>query len=203
VSVTLRRLLQQLVRRTEQQPVTYHGQVRGRVNWSATMKERHTKGYDPSCYVCREVWRQYDTPENQLIKYLVVQIGECLKRVPATLRNGWCYYPAQADLPTVRGPTALRLRDLEDALKTLRAPLSLRDVSLPPAIEESHLLRAETCRTEEYADAARLYRHYRDLVLLLSWERMVTVGRQVLPLPQRVGVDEEPWIRLGAAILHA
>jgi hypothetical protein len=203
VRVTLRRLLQQLTRRTERQQAVYQGQVRGRIHWDATYKARYGQDYDPTRYVCHEVRRQYDTPENQLVKYMVEQIGTCLRMIPEGLREGTCYYPATTGQPRDRLPTAARIQDLQDALTRSRAKVRLRDISLPPSIDESYLVRAETSRTEEYAEVAYLYRRYQQVVLSLSWHSMVAIGKRVLPLPSAVGAEEDAWIRLGAAILHA
>ncbi len=203
VCITLRRLLQQLTRRTEQQRVTYRGQVRGRIHWASTYKARYTQDYDPTRFVCQEVRRQYDTPENQLVKYMVHQIRKCLELVPDVLRQGACYYSNGHDLPQNHGATDARLRDIEEELNNSRVRSRLRDITLPQNIDESYLVRAETSRTEEYAEVAHLYRCYRRTVLSLSWNEIAGIGRRVLPLPQRTGRDEDRWIRLGVSILQA
>ena len=52
---SLERLLRKLTRVTERQQVERHGQVRGRVLWSATYKARYVQDYDPGLFVCRDV----------------------------------------------------------------------------------------------------------------------------------------------------
>lgn len=74
ITYTLGRLMRQLNHNTRQQPVVYQGRVRGRIMWPATFKAHYGQDYDPSRYVCREVRKQYDTPENQLLKYLIEQL---------------------------------------------------------------------------------------------------------------------------------
>ncbi len=74
VNVTLERLLRGLVSQTNRTQREYRGRVRGRVAWAATWKARLSKEYDPTKFVCTEVRRQFDTPENQLLRFMVEAI---------------------------------------------------------------------------------------------------------------------------------
>jgi hypothetical protein len=203
VTLTLERLLRQLNRASEQHRIALQGSVRGPIVWQQTFKARHTQGYDPTRYVCREVRRQYDTPENQLLKFMVERIGESLRLVPEVLRAGACYMPTSAGLERDAVATHERLGRIEATLHQLRQHTRLRDVTLPQQIGEQHLLRAETSRTEDYALVARLYRQYRAIVISSRKDSLVAAGRRALILPGRAGADGEPWIQLGAAILRA
>ena len=197
----LGQLLQYLTRRTEQLQVELRGRVRGRVVWPATYKARYTQDYDPSRYVCREVHHQYDTPENQLVRYMAERIAECIKAVPEGLRAGACYFAAsQAHRPLV---TAVRLGNMRAALNRFRRNVYMQAVSLPPFITEEHQLRADTAALDEYRLAVRLYRQYQKLVASLSWEEMMKVGQRVLPLPHHPAGENDLWLRLGAEILSA
>jgi hypothetical protein len=202
LTYTLERLLSQLTRITEQRQVEYRGRVRGRIVWPATFKARYLEEYDPSRYVCREVRREFDTPENQLLRYVVEQIGKCLGAVPATLRAGTSYLPDPAAGRRLPDPAA-RLSRMEAALNTFRPNARLREVSLPQRIEESHLLRAETSRTEEYGSVARLYRRYRATVESPAWDGFAQTGRRLLLLPAQADAEGEPWLQIGAALLRA
>jgi hypothetical protein len=203
VNVTLPRLLQRLRRRTEQHRVTYQGQVRGRVDWSHTLKDQHSQDCNPNRYVCREVRHQHDTPENQLLKFTVVKIYECLRLVPPILRHGRCYSPAKKQPPTVQWTTAERLEDIESALVRTHAINRLRNITLPLTISEAHVIQAHRSRTGEYAAAAALYDCYHRIVVDHSWPALVAVGQRVLPLPGTAGSESEPWIQLGASVLSA
>lgn len=198
---TLGRLLQHLSRRTEQLQVEYQGRVRGRIVWPATYKARYGEDYDPSRYVCREVRHQYDTPENQLLKYLAERIDECLKVVPAVLRSGACYFaPSQAHR-SLR--TAIRLGNMETALNQFRRNIYMRDVTLPHRITDSHLQRARTAAMDEYRAVVRIYERYQEIVAAPSQDKITEIGRRMLPLPGRMGRDADPWLQLGADILRA
>ena len=198
---TLGRLLQQLSHKTEQLQVEYRGLVRGRIIWVATYKARFTRDVDPARYVCREVRQQYDTPENQLLKYVIERIDQCVKGVPEVLRSGMCYFPAARG----RGPsrTADRLGNIAAGLSSARRNVYLRDVTLPQRISDLHLSRAETAEMDEYRAVARIYRRYDDIVASPAWHKIAAVGKHALPLPGRTGVDGELWLRLGSDILLA
>jgi hypothetical protein len=199
---TLGRILQQLTRETEQRYVTYSGQVRGRLNWSQTIKARYSQDYDPTRYVCREVKRRYDTPENQLLKRLVEDVHACVLAVPPVMRKGACYYPAREPGRYRPVATAIRLGRIETALNQARYNVRFREITRPDAISADHIRAAELSRQEEYADVALLYRHYQALVAAPDhWQALAHSGRRVLPLPARPDADGALWLQLGAAIL--
>ncbi len=93
VQHSLTRLLLQLNRRSQRLQETYHGQVHGQVLWEATYKARYSQEFNPSIFVCARLRHCYDTPENQLIKYLLEQIDSCLKAVPPEIERGGCFLP--------------------------------------------------------------------------------------------------------------
>ena len=198
---TLGRLVQSLNRRCEAQQVEHEGQVRGRIVWPATYKARYSQDYHPGRYVCREVQREYDTPENQLVRYVVERLAECLKGVPASLRAGFCYRaPVLAGPPQ---PAAARLENIGAALARLGRSPYLRQVTLPARITEVHLLRADTADLDEYRTVARFYHAYRRFVVAPTWEGVADAGRRVLPLPRGAEGENELWLRLAADILRA
>jgi hypothetical protein len=196
---TLRGLLQGLSRRTEQLQVEYQGRVRGRIAWPATYKARYGQDFDPSRYVCREVRHQYDTPENQLLKYLAERIDGCLKAVPAVLRSGVCYFSlSEVDRPRM---TAVRLGDIEAAISQFRRNVYMREVTLPQEITDIHLVRARTAKMDEYRTVAEFYDRYQKVVATPSYKRITEIGKRMIPLPSRTGIDADRWLKLGADIL--
>lgn len=197
VTITLGRLVQQLSRRTEQQQVEYHAQVRGRVKWPATLKARYSEGVDPTRFVCSEVHHRFDTPENQLLKWLILRFSESLRSVPPVIRQGFCLQPGQPPIPT-----SVRLGKMEVALANARRSARLNEVSVPDRITEQHSRRAESAAFEDYAQVARLASKYKAQVLSPTWESLRAAGRRSLPLPARLEPAAEPWIRLAAAVLY-
>lgn len=200
VTHTLSRLLHQLTRSTEQQPVLYEGRVRGRILWPATYKARYNDGFNPNRYVCRQVNQRFDTPENQLLKYLMVQISDNLRLVPETIRRG-VYYQTGPGQPL--RSTAEPLGKIETSLNNLWRNVHLAEISTPDYVTEQHLLKAQTVRFEEYAHAAHLYRRYHALVLQPSWQTLQDVGQRVVCLPAQTGEWEDKWITLSATLLRA
>lgn len=196
-TITLPRLQQQLVRNTERRLVEHRSQVRGRVVWAATQKARHNRDYDPSRYVCREVRREYDTLENQLVKYMIAQIERCLAAVPEWIWNGVCYMPGRP--PAF---TAERLGRIESALHNLARNVRLREITLPTRITQQHLHKAAIAHDRGYHQTAHLYQQYVQTVLKPTWATIQKSGQRALPLPARTGTRENGWIDLGAAILR-
>lgn len=201
VTYHLGRIVQQLSRYTEQKQVVYTGQVRGRVLWSATYKARTTGDVNPHRFICREVERRYDTPENQLVKYVIEKLAEMLYAIPDLVRRGACYFPA--DGLVIPALTATRLRRMETALNQLRFHVRLREIPLPHEIDTVHLTAAANHRMEEYAELKRVYELYRNLCLQPDWNTFVQVGQQSLPLPGTLQGDGEKWVRVAAALLQA
>jgi hypothetical protein len=201
VTHTLGRLLQQMSRSNEKRQVELEGEVRGKILWPATYKARYNGSFNPTRFVCGEVYQNYDTPENQLLKYMVEAIFTCLRAVPPAIRQGVCYLP---DSDTGHSPlVSTRLGRMESILQQSQRNMRLYSVHAPQSISEFHLLRAETALMEDYATVAQIYRQYRSMVLLPSWGALCAAGRRVLPLPAQTGVEENRWVRLAAAILSS
>jgi hypothetical protein len=201
VVYTLGRLLQHLSRRREANEIQYHGRVRGRVLWPTTFKARFAQDYDPTRYVCREVRYQYDTPENQLLKFVIERVSQCMQGIPDELRSGVYIDLSRYDLaPT---PIATRVVAMETALARLRRNLYLREVSVPQQVTELHKVRAETAKMDEYRTVLRFFHHYEDGVAVPSQEYVYSVGKRVLPLPRDMNDRSRIWFHLGADILRA
>ncbi len=198
VARTLDRLLQQFSHHTQQVPVEQRERVRGRINWPATYEARYSQHFDSTRFVCREVRHQYDTPENQLLKYLLDRIEHCLDAVPDALRLGACYRPGDLDRPPVA--IGIWIGQVRTTLMQLRRNVRLRSVTLPAAIDEAHLRSAQLARVEEYAAVAHLYDRYRAIVLSASLDVLQPIGKRVLLMPDRVGDGREIWVRFGAAL---
>lgn len=199
VTVTLERLLQRISRVNEPMQVEYQGQVRGRIIWPATFKARYREDYDPSRYVCRQVRREYDTPENQLLKFMVERIYESLSAIPEVIRNGFSYFPVSAGAGSL--PAADRIGRMESSVRNFHKHSRLRAVTLPANITEFHLLKAKMSPVEDYGEAADLYQSYSRCFLRSDWRHTARIARRVLPLPADLTTEGETWIELGAGLL--
>lgn len=187
ITRVLPRLMLQLSRATEIRRVELDDGIRGRIDWAGTLKARSTANGGATIYVCRQSWRQFDRPENQLLKFMLQQIDVCLARVPADLLD-WEVW--QADSTGVRRtarPLAAELAEMAQRVRVLRSNVYLKQVTAPPAIASQHILAATTSKNELYAHVAGLYDLHRQVVEAASWQRWAEVVRQAALLPP--GVD--------------
>jgi hypothetical protein len=199
---TLGRLLRHLDHDTEQRPVICRGRTRGRISWPATLQARYAQDFDPGRYVCREVRRRYDTPENQLVKLLVERLAELLRSLPDALRTGAGYLPETGGSRAAALSTASRLAGMEAAVARFRRSVYFREVTTPREITLHHLTRAETARLAEYVEAARAWRRQALVLAAPSGEELARIGRRVLLLPGHAGAAGEPWLRLARNLLQ-
>lgn len=203
VTFTLERLLQRVSRVNHQLQVECQGEVRGRVLWPATFKARYREDFDQTRYVCRQSRGEYDTPENQLLKFVVERMYSCLRVVPQIIRDGFSYFPASKE----NGPPA-SLRGIEERLGVMESSLNnfhrhsrLRAVSMPAYVTEAHLRSAKMSAIEDYGEAADVYLRYARCFLHEDWRRhMARIASRVLPLPAELTAEGESWLRLGAEL---
>jgi hypothetical protein len=196
VSTTLDRLLRMLKPRTERVKVEYQGRTRGRVVWPRTTKARMSEDCDPTRFVCSEVKRLYDTPENRLLKYVAVRLAGAVRSVPEAVRWGTCLYPAEGGF--AGRPTAVRIARVESRLDAVLRDARLRGIELPREITREHLKCAESLRVDEYAALARFYARYRSIALAPTWpDAVADAATRVLPL-----ADDPAWLDAAAAALR-
>ena len=71
----LPQLVRNLVHSTQKETEIMRGNIRGRIDWGATLKERYSQGFDDkSLFVCNPPSKYYDLEENQLLKFLLRRI---------------------------------------------------------------------------------------------------------------------------------
>jgi hypothetical protein len=179
-SHTLPLLLSQLNRTTQPRRITLHGRTRGRVDWSCTYKGRYAEDNNPALFVCQQSGRQFDHPENQLLRYLLHCIEHCLTRVPPELRRWDAWGPPLPDRPYSVGPA---LATIAHYLQRTSHNVYLTQVTLPVQVDERHLRAARTSRNLLYQEIVALYELYAHVVDTPVWDRWVDVLNQTLPLP--------------------
>jgi hypothetical protein len=186
-------LLQQLSRTTQPQRVTLHGRIRGRVDWANTYKARYTEDLNPTVFVCQQSWRRFDQPENQLFKYLLHGMQLCLERVSPQMRQ-WRAWGRALRSPG-GGPLDLHdyLARVEHRVRTFRAHVYLRAVTLPDTISGQHLLAARTSKNELYAEVAELYDLYRSVVDAPDARRWAEALSETMPLPPEADEISRLW----------
>lgn len=202
VTFTLARLIEQLGRETERPYVLTMGQVRGQVNWQATVKARYGDDYNPSRFICREVRRDYDTPQNQLLKAVVEAIHECLLAVPRVIRYGACYYPTDAPGKAAARTQAI-LDRMETAVSRARHHVSYAAISRPLSVTEEHRRAAILSREEMFVEVTDTWERYQAMHKPASRvDALQAAGRRALLLPAQPDGEGVLWLRLGAAILQ-
>ncbi len=78
--------------KTEHQREHSHtrGEVRGAINWSATLRTRSETGYtDRSRFVCNTPYTEYDIPENRVLKRLLWEIHRTVTNEFETVEYDW------------------------------------------------------------------------------------------------------------------
>jgi len=145
--------------RTETQNVsrTTRGAVDGRINWSATIKQRYSEyPGDRSLFVCENRAEDYDIPENLVLKRLLAVIYDTLTAAEPYL-NGEYEWVKQ----TWRGDEQL-IQELTDLVER---NVHVRRIREPETYEptERMLTQAEQSRQDVYRRAAALLRKRRRL----------------------------------------
>lgn len=192
-------LLAQLRRRVQWDQVEYDGMVRGRILWPATVRARNRRGQDPARFVCRRTCNQFDTPENQLLRYVLRQVSEAIRAIPPPVRYGGWY---SASLTDGTRSIAGRLQEIEVNLFAAQHHVQLRSVSVPVYVDERWSAAARRSRSTVYAELVDLYRAYVHLVQSAALAPLVRVARRGLALPASAEAAGEPWLRFAAAVLR-
>ena len=140
--------------RTETTTVTQtqRGGIDGHINWCSTMKTRYaTNPYDRSLFVTENRSKDYDIPENIVLKRL-------LSIIYATLRDADEYLKANYDWVTDRWQANDNI--IDEFQRTVERNVHIRRIRDPEAYEptERMLTSAENARQKIYRDAAELLR---------------------------------------------
>jgi hypothetical protein len=181
---TAPKLLSQLNRSTEQQRVTDSAGVRGRIDWSSTLKARCSENISSTVFVYHENNRVFDRPENQLVKLLLDRVQRCLNNIPVavwTWRAWGGRWHSQGHEPLgVGGHLAL----LAHRTRVLGGHISLRNVALPETAADRQLAAAQAARNPVYGQVVETYLLYRSVMEAVDWDCWRTVVEATLPLPR-------------------
>ncbi len=180
----------------------YVGRVRGTIDWAATIRARSADQQNPLRFVCREAERETNTPQNQLLVFVLVRLAEALQQIPASLRDGqtrtgittsgvsFNSIGAQADL-------------MATAIRPLRVHPRLRVVTTPTMIEQHHLDAAHHMRHPGYDIATALYERWYGLIGRPTLAALHDCARHSLLLPSAGHADTDLWLDLAALQLRA
>ena len=167
------RILRRLSHATQKEVIVNKGCVKGKIDWNLTIKERCTRGYDRTIFVCRPPSRIYNLPENQLLNFVLTQIKRLIEET--------------ASLPRVEEKN-IRLEELKtsdgkekwiDRVSWLRFHVNnalknihLREVDVPNQVNERMIRRAQTARNKDYESAVDSYSLHRQIIQKLDEETL-------------------------------
>ncbi|WP_433632556.1 hypothetical protein [Halomicrococcus sp. NG-SE-24] len=140
---------------TESVTRTTRGTVDGKINWSATIKQRYTQNPgDRSVFVCDNRTEDYDTSENLVFKRLVAIIHETLREAEDYLKQDYAWVNDRWDTTLIN-----HLR------RIVEQNVHVRRIRDPKAYEPTDRMRntATESRQPIYRDAATLLQERRRL----------------------------------------
>ncbi|WP_136686903.1 hypothetical protein [Halorhabdus amylolytica] len=147
--------LRRVKTQTENVARVNRGSIDGKINWSATYRQRYSRNpRDGSVFVCENRTENYDIDENLVLKRLLAIIHETLEECDQYLEREYEWIND-------------RWKGESDLVETLREALQrnvhLTRIRCPEAYEPTDrmLQRAEDSRQEVYREAARLLTRYR------------------------------------------
>lgn len=188
IDVTVPSLLYQLSRQTIREQVETHGRVQGRVDWPSTYKSRLSQDNDPSVLVCRQVRRQYATPENELFKYVLEWLQHVLGDTSSDLRSG--IFWTQPNLGHAAS-VAVALSARYEQMQRYLSHIYLRDITAPNRITGRHLQKALVAKTEEYAEVAVIYEKCTQIASIDQVSTIAELVRHCLVLPTGMSTEAE------------
>ncbi len=145
--------------RTETQSITEtkRGSVNGRINWSETIKKRHSESpNDRSLFVVENRSVDYDIPENIVLKSLISRIHDTLCEAENFLDSeyDWVSQRWMAEENLIENLTSIVERNVH--VRRIRSP----EVYEPT---ERMLTRASNAREKIYREASKLFRYRQNL----------------------------------------
>jgi hypothetical protein len=167
------RLAQQLTRTTAPRRVLLRDHARSKVDWPATYKARASEGATPALFVCQERERRFDRAENQLLRWLLLQVEACIELAPPEA--------GRLRLAGTTRPVSRYLTELRYRVRQINAHVAVRDIVPPRAVEPRHEIAAREARNPLYAEMAQVYRLYCDVVVAPVPQRWREVVYAALP----------------------
>ncbi len=140
---------------TESVARTKRGTVDGKINWSATIKQRYTQNpRDRSMFVCENRTEDYDTAENLVFKRLLAIIYETLREADEYLQSDYQWVADSWDTPLIN-----------NLHRIVEQNVHVRRIRSPKAYEPTDrmLTTATESRQKIYREAASLLQKRRRL----------------------------------------
>ena len=154
-------LMRNLSHSTRKETEEFKGQIKGRVDWNQTLKERMSYGFnDKRLFICQPPSKYYDLEENQLLKFLLNRIISLKKNVIDFI-----------DL-SIFDIEKIDSKDWQEkvsniyqmAKKTLKK-VYFNDITSIKTVKSKHLRKAYKNRNQLYHRVAKAYILYEDLFI--------------------------------------
>lgn len=199
ISGQLYHIVRQISHSTRDERVLSEGAIRGRIDWGASLKEWCSHGYvNKNAYVCREAVKEFDTPENLLLKYVLKKTDGILKRLPTELVKEISEQQEKEKTPWTND-LALMSHELSKYMKNVYIK-SISSVNMIDAKTES---RAKGTRKIAYHKAIEAYDMYNTYVnnsMNLIQEDNIEEIRKVLNRTSLLALDENARYEIYALI---
>ena len=136
-------ILRRFSHSTQKELITHKGFVKGRIDWNMTIKERYANGYDQTIFICKPTSRIYNLPENQLLRFVLVQIKRLIDETSVLPRVEEKNI-SLAELRTDDGKEYWidRLSWLKYSVNNALKNIHLREVDTPDQVNERMIRRA-------------------------------------------------------------
>lgn len=155
-------LMRNLSHSTRKETEEFRGQIKGRIDWNQTLKERMSQGFDDkSLFICQPPSKYYDLEENQLLKFILNKI--------ISLKNNFVDFIALTELDVEKIDSSDWQKKVSNiyqiAKKTLKK-VYFDDITSIKVVKSKHLRKTYKNRNQLYHRVAKAYILYEDLFVL-------------------------------------
>ena len=166
-------ILRRISHSTQREVIVNKGFVRGRIDWSRTLKERYSQGYDPTIFVCSPPARIFNLPENQLLKFILVRIKRLIKETAALAKVEEKNVRLE-ELRTEDGKEKWtdRISWIKFHVNRALKHVHLRGVDVPDQVNTRMLRRARTARNKDYEKIADSYSLHNRIIQRMNRETL-------------------------------
>ena len=155
-------LMRNLSHSTRKETEEFKSQIKGRIDWNKTLKERMSQGFDDkSLFICQPPSKYYDLEENQLLKFLLNKI--------ISLKNNFVDFIALTEFDVEKIDSSDWQKKVSNiyqiAKKTLKK-VYFDDITSIKIVKSKHLRKTYKNRNQLYHRVAKAYILYEDLFVL-------------------------------------
>lgn len=155
-------LMRNLSHSTRKETEEFRGQIKGRIDWNKTIKERMSQGFDDkSLFICQPPSKYYDLEENQLLKFLLNKI--------ISLKNNFVDFIALTEFDVEKIDSSdwqKKVSNIYQISKKTLKKVYFNDITSIKVVKSEHLRKTYKNRNQLYHGVAKAYILYEDLFVL-------------------------------------